>query len=183
MIEKIVWSDIGISQPVELAKAIGEHGPGVVVIAPAVLHQNWRRELEHAGVEPGTVMLMSPHSVRAKGLGEATLIVADDQYPESWKLIAAQIRDEPRPVWLRVNREMYREIQGDLLPSPEKAGDTAEDITKTVEAVLRGHGIEPDHSWEEIAVEIYDEHRQLSEWLGVVGNRWEVAMGFKEQRP
>lgn len=183
MIEKILWSQIGIGQSADLANAIATHGSGVVVIAPAVLHQQWRRELEQVGVEPGSVLLMSPHSVRAKGLGEATVVVVDDQNREGWKLIADQIRDEQRPVWLRVNREMYREIQGDLLPSPEKAGEAPEDIGKTVEAVLLAHKIEPDHSWEEIAVEIYDEYPHLSKWLNAVGQRWEAAMGFNEQRP
>lgn len=183
MIEKILWSQMGIGQSADLANAIAAHGPGVVVIAPAVLHQQWRRELEQAGVEPGTVPLMSPHSVRAKGLGEATVIVVDDQNREGWSLIAGQIRDEARPVWLRVNREMYREIQGELLPTPEKTGETPEEIGKKVEGVLIAHGIEPDHSWDEIAVEIHDEHPALSQWLNTVGQRWEVAMGVNEQRP
>lgn len=183
MIEKILWSQVGIGQPADLANAIAAHGPGVVVIAPAVLHQQWRRELEQAGVEPGTVTLMSPHSVRAKGFGEATVIVVDDQNREGWSLIAGQIRDEARPVWLRLNREMYREIQGEILPTPEKTGETPEEIGRKVEGVLIAHGVEPDHSWDEIAAEIHAEHPGLSDWLLAVGDRWEVAMGFQEQRP
>lgn len=183
MISKILWSQMGLGQSAELANAIAAHGPGVAVIAPAVLHQQWRRELEHAGVEPGTVTLMSPHSVRAKGFGEATVIVVDDQNREGWSLIAGQIRDEGRPVWLRVNREMYCEIQGELLPTLEKTGETPEEIGKSVEGVLIAHGIKPDHCWHEIAGEIYLEHPGLSEWLYAVGDRWEVAMDFKEQRP
>lgn len=49
---------------------------------------------------------------------------------------------------------------------------------KTVEMVLRAHSIEPDHAWDEIAIEKFDEHPYLSLWLIAVGRRRESAMGL-----
>lgn len=176
MIEKILWTEIGIGQPVDMAKAIAAHGHGFVVIAPVALHRHWQLELERAGIKPGVGTVMSPHEVHARGVSDGTMIVVDDyQYKQGWKLIAGQIRDAQGPVWLRVLPEIYREVQGALLPSPEKTGETADAIAKTVETVLRAHDIDPDHSWDAIVIGIFTQYPALAKWLHTVGERWEIA--------
>lgn len=177
MIEKILWTEVGIGQPVSLAEGIVANGGSAVIVAPAALHTQWRHELERAGLQqPGAITLMSPQALYKKGFPESdTLIVIDDQFPEMWEHIADQVRSlwaQDRPVWVRINHDNVEYLL------PKKVGDSAEEIAKTVETVLRAHGIEADRSWDEIAFEIFDEHPHLSTWLYAVGHQWDAAMGM-----
>lgn len=113
MIEKILWTEIGIGQPASLAEGVVANGSSVVIVAPAALHSQWRFELERAGLrQPEAVTLMSPQALHKKGFPEsAALIIIDDQFPESWKLIGDQVRPlwaQERPVWVRIDRDSVR---------------------------------------------------------------------------
>lgn len=181
MIEKILWAETGIGQPQAMAHAIAASGVvPVVIVAPAALHQMWRADLDRAGVKEDTVIVMSPQAAHTNGLGEATALVVVDDLGDAgspgWKVIAGHVRDEKRPVWMRVDPLVYREIEHTLLPSPDKIGATPEEIGNAVEDVLLAHGIESDRSWDEIAVDILDTHPSLAKWLQVVGERWDMAV-------
>lgn len=61
------------------------------------------------------------------------------------------------------------------LPAIDDIGDSVDDITESVEKTLRAHGIEPDHCWREISVEISEQQPALSAWLREAGERWDEA--------
>ncbi len=61
------------------------------------------------------------------------------------------------------------------LPAIDDIGDSVDDITESVEKTLRAHGIEPDHCWREMSVEISEKQPALSAWLREAGERWEEA--------
>ena len=61
------------------------------------------------------------------------------------------------------------------LPAIDDIGDSVDDITENVEKTLRAHGIEPDHCWREISVEISEQQPALSAWLREAGERWDEA--------
>lgn len=66
-------------------------------------------------------------------------------------------------------------VKGRELPAIDDIGDSVDDITESVEKTLRAHGIEPDHCWREMSVEISEKQPALSAWLREAGERWDEA--------
>ncbi len=173
MLEQIIWQETGIGQPAAIACGIVSRGVSVAVVAPKAIHSYWMEELNRAGVKD--VSLLTPYAAHKNGVGAVSLIVVDAIDPHSLLSLAPAIQNEPRPIWLRVDRHSFSKVN--LLPDPALCGDTAAEIRKKLDTGVSVFGTWP--SYTDAAKALAPQYPAVALWISDLNARLE----FVEQTP